>query len=100
MRGLGVAMQLVECTAAAATTALSCIRRTPLRRSRTSLWILGTKKDHFLILFCTNMTFDMVETLLRMKCITLFDNHGIFMTNLLHQITFPRFKLYVYGSLD
>ena len=45
------------------------------------------------------MTFDMVETLLRMKYITLFDEHGIFMTNLLHQITFPRFKLYVYGSL-
>ena len=28
-------------------SALSCIRRTPLRRSRTSLWILGTKKDNF-----------------------------------------------------
>ena len=86
-----MAMQLVECTAAAATTALSCIRRTPLRRSRTSLWILGTKKDHFLTFFCTNMTSDIVEALLRMKYITPFDEHGILMTNLLHQITCPPF---------
>ena len=49
------------------------------------------------------MTSDIVEALLRMKYITPFDEHGILMTNLLHQITCPHFnlsfKLYVYGRL-
>ena len=37
------------------------------------------------------MTSDIVEALLRMKYITPFDEHGILMTNLLHQITCPPF---------